>query len=389
MEYRFIDLSKTLGKATKNYLRTVSGYKRLPKNQIDDLVFANNLQYEEQQIKKKEQQIKKKEAKKQTKKAIKDLPSFIEQNEEEQKKIKAQRREEQKQQAIKQFEDRLIKNILQNVGGKYELKINSFFRKFSNDKNAIRQMLNSINNVLLSNGKKINLRVNNINYVLNPFTIEKLFTLLPLQLVHRVAGVAGSSDEAFLNELEDAETIEIYEFVKTNKYEKANGAFFKYNHVLDFDLSKYQIYKAEEQVDYDNCLTFALKQGGLCDEKLEKLRLLTKTDNIPVCKLKEICEQLQIRINLKKTKKGDYGFFNYGEQFEETYTIGLLDEHYFILDDAKITSYAIKNYHEIKDIKDWHKIAKDDLKRRNDRFIDSFSAIKILILDLLNQKNQK
>jgi hypothetical protein len=381
MEYRFIDLSKSLGKATKAYLRNVSGYKRLPASQIDDLVFANNLQYEEQQIKKKE-------AKKQTKKAIKELPLFIEQNEEEQKKIKAQRRKEQKQQAIKQFEDRLIKNILQNVGGKYSLKLNSFLRKFSNNQNAIKQMLNSINKVLLSNGKKINLKINNLNYALNAFTIERLFSLLTSQLVEGV-NITGS-DEAFINELETAESIEIYEFVKTNKYEKANGAFFKYNHIMDFDLSKYQIYKAEEQVDYDNCLTFALKQGGLCDEKLEKLRLLTKTDNIPVCKLKEVCEQLQIRINLKKTKKGDYGFFNYGEQFEETYTIGLLEEHYFILDDVKITSYAIKNYHEIKDMNDWFKYERKGNKSNN-RFIDSFSAIRLLIEhkeDLLKPLNK-
>ena len=369
MEYKFIDLSKTLGKATKAYLRNVSGYKRLPANQIDDLVFANNLQYEEQQIKKKE-------AKKQTKKAIKELPLFIEQNEEEQKKIKAQRRKEQKQQAIKQFEDRLIKNILQNVGGKYSLKLNSFLRKFSNNKNAIKQMLNSINKTLLSSGKKINLKVNNLHYALNANTIERLFSLLTSQLIQGV-NITGS-DEAFVNELENAESIEIYEFVKTNKYEKANGAFFKYNHVMDFDLSKYQIYKVEEQVDYDNCLTFALKQGGLCDEKLEKLRLITKTDNIPVCKLKQVCEQLQIRINLKKTKKGDYGFFNYGEQFEETYTIGLLEEHYFILDDAKITSYAIKNYHEIKGMNEWFKYERKGNKSNN-RFIDSFSAIRIML----------
>lgn len=381
MEYRFIDLSKSLGKATRAYLRNVSGYKRLPASQIDDLIFANNLQYEEQQ-KQKEQK------KKQIKKAIKELPSFIEQNEEEQKKIKAQRRKEQKQQAIKQFEDRLIKNILQNVGGKYSLKLNSFLRKFSNNKNAIKQMLNSISNTLLSSGKKINLKINNLNYVLNAFTIERLFSLLTSQLVEGV-NISGS-DEAFVNELETAESIEIYEFVKTNKYEKANGAFFKYNHVMDFDLTKYQIYKAEEQVDYDNCLTFALKQGGLCDEKLEKLRLITKTDNIPVCKLKEVCVQLQIRINLKKTKKGDYGFFNYGEQFEETYTIGLLEEHYFILDDTKITSYAIKNYHEIKHIQDWNKIAKKSDKR-NDRFIDSFTAIRLLLEykeDLLKPLNK-
>jgi hypothetical protein len=53
-----------------------------------------------------------------------------------------------------------------------------------------------------------------------------------------VEGISVSgSDEAFVNELESAESIEIYEFVKTNKYEKANGAFFKYNHTLDFDFT--------------------------------------------------------------------------------------------------------------------------------------------------------
>jgi len=369
MNYKFIDPSKSLGKATREYLRNVSGYKRLPSSIIQDLVFANNLQYEEQQKQKEEQ-------KKQSKKAVAELPQYIEQNEAEQKKIKAQRKREQKQQAIKQFEDRLVKNILQNVGGRYSLKLNSFLRKFSNNKNAIKQMLNSINKVLLSNGKKINVKINNLNYVLNANTIEKLYSLLSNQMVEGIS-VSGS-DEAFVNELENAESIEIYEFVKTNKYEKANGAFFKYNHVMDFDFSKYQIYDANEKVDYDNCLTFALKQGGLCDEKLDKLRMMCKTDNIPVCKLKEVCEQLEIRINLKKSKKGDYGFFNYGEQFTETYTIGLLEEHYFILDETTITSYAIKNYHEIKDINDWHKIAKKGDKR-NDRFIDSFSAIRLLI----------
>ena len=130
-------------------------------------------------------------------------------------------------------------------------------------------MLNSINKVLLSNGKKINLKINNIHYALNANTIERLFSLLTSQLVEGV-NITGS-DEAFVNELENAESIEIYEFIKTNKYENGQGDFFKYNHIMNFDFTKYQIYKAEEQVDYDNCLIFALKKGGLCDEKLEKL----------------------------------------------------------------------------------------------------------------------
>ena len=370
MEYRFIDPSKSLGKATRENLRTISGYKRLPTSAIEELVFANNLQYEEQQAKKQQ-------AKKQAKKSIiNELPQYVEQNEEVQKQVKAQRRKEQKQQAIKQFESRLAKNILNAVGGRYTLQLNSFLRKFSNNKAAVKQMLKSIDKVLLTGGKKINLKVNNRNYVLNSNTIERLFSLLSNQLVEGVE--LNGSDAAFVSELQDADSIEIYEFVKTNKYEKANGAFFKYNHVMAFDFTKYQIYNTTDIEDYDNCLTYAL-QGGLADEKLEKLRLMTKTDNIPVCKLKQICEQLEIRINLKKTKKGDYGFFSYGEQFTEIYTIGLLDEHYFILDEVNITSYAIKNYHKIKHIQEWNRIAKDDLKRRNDRFIDSFTAIKLLL----------
>jgi hypothetical protein len=371
MEYRFIDPSKSLGKATREYLRTVSGYKRLPTSAIEELVFANNLQYEDQQAKKQQ-------AKKQAKKSIiSELPQYVEQNEEAQKQVKAQRRKEQKQQAIKQFESRLAKNILNAVGGRYTLQLNSFLRKFSNNKNAVKQMLKSIDKVLLSSGKKINLKLNNRNYVLNSNTIDRLFSLLSNQLVEGI-DVTGS-DAAFVSELQDADSIEIYEFIKTNKYEKANGAFFKYNHVMAFDFTKYQIYNTTDILDYDNCLTYALQQGGLADEKLEKLRLMTKTDNIPVCKLKQICEQLEIRINLKKTKKGDYGFFSYGEQFTEIYTLGLLDEHYFILDEVNITSYAIKNYHKIKHINEWNRIAKDDLKRRNDRFIDSFTAIRLLL----------
>jgi dGTP triphosphohydrolase len=369
MEYKFIDPTKTLGKASREYLRNVSGYKRLPSSAIQEIIFANNMQYEEQQKQKEER-------KKQTKSAVAELPQYIEQNEQVQKQIKAERKREQKQQAIKQFEDRLAKNILQNVGGRYNLKLNSFLRKFSNNKNAIKQMLRSIDKVLLSNGKKINVKINNLNYVLNANTIEKLFALLSSQLVEGI-NVSGS-DEAFVNELENAESIEIYEFVKTNKYEKANGAFFKYNHVLDFDFRLLQIFNSTDPVDYDNCLTYALLQGGLSDEKLEKLRLMCKTDNIPVCKLKDICEQLQIRINLKKTKKGDYGFFNYGEQYTETYTLGLLDEHYFLLTELNITSYAIKNYHEIKHINEWNRIAKKGDKR-NDRFIDSFTAVRLLL----------
>lgn len=373
MDYRFINPDKSLGKATKAYLRAVSGYKRLVTAQIPELVFANNQAYEQQQQAKKEQ-------KKQQKQVLQTLPNYVEQNEAQQKQLKAQRKKEQKQQAINQFEARLTKNILEKQGGKYVLKLNSFLRKFSNNKLAIKQILKSISKVLFPD-KKINLKVNNLHYALNAYTIERLYALLSSQLVEGI-NVSGS-DEAFVTDLQDAEQIEIYEFVKKNKYEKANGAFFKYNHKLDFDLTNYQIYNSMDyhykKVNYENCLAYALMIGGLSNEKLAKLLLLSKTDNIPVCKLNDICDKLEIRINLKKSKKGDYGFFNFGEKYEETYTLGLLDEHYFIIEQLKITSYAIKNYEAIKNKKDWFKIIKANGDKSNERFIDSFDVVRLLL----------
>lgn len=366
MEFKFIDPERTLGKAAKAYLRAISGYKRLTAALIPELVFANNLAYEEQQQTKKE-------AKKQKQKALQNLPTFVEQNQAE---IKALRRKEQRTQTIKQFEEKLKKNILNKQGGSYTLKLNSFLRKFESNKLAIRQMLKSIAKILFEN-KKINLKVNTRNYVLNAQTIERLYSLLNSQFVEGI-DVTGS-DAEFMSSLEDAEQIEIYEFVKTNKYDKANGAFFKYNHLLNFDLSRYQIYKQNETIDYDNCLVYALKAGGLSEEKLDKLRLMCKAENIPVCKLKDVCSKLEIKINLKKSKKGDYGFFTYGEDFTETYTLGLLDEHFFIIETVNITSYSIKNYETVKNRKDWFKIIKADGEKSNLRFIDSFDVIRLLL----------
>ena len=371
MEYKFINQYKSLGKETRKYLREVSGYKRLPNAVLDELILANNLLFEEQEQKKKSRQ-----------QAFEALPEFVERDEAQ---IKQALRKEQKKRTISQFENNLRKSILQKTGGSYSLKLNSFLRKFSDVQIAIKQMLKSIEKILLSS-KKINLKINNQYYALNANTIEKLYSLMNAQFIEGVE-INGSDTECITN-LQDADSVEIFEFIKTNKYDNASGDFFKYNHIMDFDFSKYQIYKIQDvvnyiykiqdAVDYKNCLIYALKQGGLSNEKLEKLRLISKTHYTPISKLNEICDKLEIQIKLKKTKKGDYGFFTFGEKHKEIYNIGLLEEHYFILDEVKITSYAIKNYNEIKHINEWNKFEKRGNKS-NKKFIDSFSAIRLLL----------
>ena len=121
----------------------------------------------------------------------------------------------------------------------------------------------------------------------------------------------------------------------------------------------------------------------LKSEKLQQVRLICKTNNIPLCKFEEICKLLQIRINLKKMKKeNESTIVVYGKEFNEIYNIGLLEEHYFINEITSITSFAIKNYYEIKDIVDFNYIHRkhgEYYKKDKSRCIDSFDLIKLLL----------
>jgi hypothetical protein len=62
--------------------------------------------------------------------------------------------------------------------------------------------------------------------------------------------------------------------------------------------------------------------------------------------------------------------------------LGRIDEHYFIIKDMEITSYAIKNYEDVKGLKEWWKIYKmknGKYERSDTRFIDSFNVVKTLM----------
>jgi len=120
------------------------------------------------------------------------------------------------------------------------------------------------------------------------------------------------------------------------KYAFGEGEFFKYINLTPLDLSKLQIYtKAQfnsiEHLQVEECLLFALKQGGLSEEKQDKFKTIIKNMNIPKTKLKEICNFLQIRINLYCDKNARDTPIIYGKEYnDDRYNIGLLDGHYFI-----------------------------------------------------------
>lgn len=140
---------------------------------------------------------------------------------------------------------------------------------------------------------------------------------------------------------------------------RSTGGFFKHINLTHFDLSRYGIYKSEEEIICeDNCLYLALQQGGFPEDKLEDLRITLRTRDIPEYRLKQVCEKFTCRMRV--SKKGCT--IVYGKA-GPTYNIGLLNEHYFINEVAEVTAFAIDNYDEVKNLPYCHNIRAKDGKK--------------------------
>jgi len=286
--------------------------------------------------------------------------------------LKEIKRKQEEKNAIKQLGENLKKMKKEN---KKEITIK--LDKFKSIKDAINLLIKKFDK--LNPNVKYNLVVNGKHY---PMTNTNKFNILELlkKSLIEVQETEGS-DAEFVAQIFNVDKITLEIFDPTNKYKKDNGAFFKYNHKTEIDLSRFQIYKSNIK-NYDDCLIYSLNMGGLNEEKCEKLKLMCKSKNIPVCKLEEICNHLEIKINLKKICGDRARVEIYGKKYNEVYNVGLLDEHYFINELTDITSYALTNYFDLLDITDFNYIHKKEgkyYKKDKSRCIESFELIKILL----------
>ena len=173
---------------------------------------------------------------------------------------------------------------------------------------------------------------------------------------------------------------------RLNKKTKPQGSFFKYYNKTQFDLTKYGIYKATDKADYDNnCFYNALKEGGLYDYKLQSLKHYILNRSTPKCVIKQICIDLLICVRVRTVNNdGSSRVEVFGDKTHTQYNIGLVDEHYFIIDKTDVTSYCIKNYNIVKDLDNCNQIWTNyngEYKRATNKDIDSFSLIKLLLED--------
>ena len=127
------------------------------------------------------------------------------------------------------------------------------------------------------------------------------------------------SDATVISLLDIEKEIEI--FIVDKNETRAGGAFFPYLNNTIFDLDKYGIFKTVDRNNYkDNCLHFALKAGGLSDIKLQHLKLTLRNRTIHKCDLSNVCNELQINIEITSIRNdGNSRIEYYGKNYEETY----------------------------------------------------------------------
>lgn len=224
-----------------------------------------------------------------------------------------------------------------------------------------------------------------IYYTFNTRNRDRLRDIIKAHLT--TGEITGSgSDAELITYTQTATSIQIrFETVgrklKNGKAKtKPRGGFFPYYHNTKFDFTEYQIFKNEEQADYDdNCLVYALKMGGLDEIKINHFRLMCRNREIPLCKIEDLCIKSNIQINLKYD--ADKTVKIYGDS-QEQYNIGVLEHHFFINEDVNISTYCIKNYEDVKDIKDCNFITEKNGKyyKKNLNYkISSFILIKTII----------
>jgi len=290
-----------------------------------------------------------------------------------------------KRKNIKSFDSKInrkFKNLFNDKSTEISLSIdNAFQNGYDSIKQVVKTIINNYGKVF--NDGMVVMTIGNINYMLNNRSLERLERYINNNLVELED--TTESDERVILNIQNNDLLTFKKFVVVNKNKKKSGGFFKYFNNTEIDLSRYGVYSKRQWNEKnwsegDECLIHSLQIGGISEEKVSYLKTLIKDLNIPLCQLDSICEKLKIRIELKRVEcnKQEKDRFIYGKKYEETYKIGFYDEHYFLNESVDYTSYSIKNYESVKDIKNFNKLIMIN-KYSNIRFITSYELIKILV----------
>jgi hypothetical protein len=193
----------------------------------------------------------------------------------------------------------------------------------------------------------------------------------------------GSSDEQLLEMILNNPTdIRGYNIDQNLFLEDNHGGFIAYKHTLPFDLSYLGIFghginSTPKDYHKNHCLYHSLKILGLSAEKLIKLKTISYTRDIPICKLKDIAEILNICITLQHKEK----LTNYGSERIEKFHIAVIKNHFIPVIKTDISYFCLTNWNLVKDLKNpknIKRIAGTKICREN-IFVNSVELLNLVL----------
>jgi hypothetical protein len=264
------------------------------------------------------------------------------------------------------------------VGGSAIIDLNDM-RRFFGINQFMRILIENIDRFYGSTNAQIVLRVNDINYTLNDNTRNKLLNFVDNYLI--TEEVEMNSDSQLIQNITQAETIQIINKTRPATNRRQRGAFFPFYNKTDFDLSRYGVFYQDEEDYSDNCLIYAFRMAGMEQTILDSLKIFVRNREVAIGDLGEIAEKAGIQIELIRREINAVNK-HYGST-GETYRIGILAGHYFLVEDTEITVFAIKNYVNVKHIENCGKIynfcAVKKYRKSNKHFSDSFKIINAML----------
>ena len=243
-------------------------------------------------------------------------------------------------------------------------------------------LINSLE-VLKNNNKKYLLIFDNNHYTLNKSNVVRLQSIIENGSVIGLKDYTKSDEDIaqYFLRYDKKITIEKINEIENNKL-LIKGLFFKYTHNTELDLEKYQIFRefTAEKVDV-NCFIQSMICANVEISIIEQMKRVIMTRDVPQRLIKNICEKFDLHITIRYINS-NHNLRRYGNKEKPEIKLGLIDEHYFYIDEVPVSSYALKNYNTLKKYKNWYNIqgiTKDGKLKRRNRYINSYDVIKILI----------
>jgi len=154
------------------------------------------------------------------------------------------------------------------------------------------------------------------------------------------------------------------------KYGHSEIGYFEYHNLTNIDLSKYQVYKENEESKYEQCLIHTLKMCEIEDDLIMKcISTISEVEKsqtgivfkpsmyVKNNKMVEISEIIKKTIHIEyfKDSNGEVVQKTIGD-FKESINLGIFKNHIFINDELPYTRYSIINYNTIKNKPNFNRI---------------------------------